>query len=115
MVASRPLCVGVSPPNNLPEYCWRVTSRGNCAMHPGVPFHPVVETASVMMLTLLLDPVRLAAWAQVETAVGVLMELCGWDANKARSRLVGAAVSVDAPVETVAKAVLALGPQHPPH
>jgi AmiR/NasT family two-component response regulator len=52
--------------------------------------------------------------ARVETAVGVLMELCGWEANEARSRLVSAAASADAPVETVAEALLALGPEHPP-
>jgi hypothetical protein len=52
--------------------------------------------------------------APVETAVGVLMELCGWEANKARSRLISAADRADAPVETVAEAILALCPEHPP-
>jgi hypothetical protein len=42
------------------------------------------------------------------------MELCGWEANTARSRLIFAADRADAPVETVAEAVLALGPEHPP-
>ena len=55
------------------------------------------------------------ARARLETAVGVLMELCGWEATKARSRLVCAAASANAPVETVAEALLALGPEHPPH
>jgi hypothetical protein len=41
------------------------------------------------------------------------MELCGWEATKARSRLVWAAVGADAPVTTVAEAILALGPEHP--
>jgi AmiR/NasT family two-component response regulator len=54
------------------------------------------------------------ARARVETAVGVLMELCGWEANEARSHLVSAADSADAPVETVASALLALGAEHPP-
>jgi hypothetical protein len=49
-----------------------------------------------------------------EIAVGVLMELCGWEATKARSRLLSAADHVDAPVETVADAILALGPEHSP-
>jgi hypothetical protein len=57
------------------------------------------------------QPVRCVA--PVETA-GVLMELCGWEANKARSRLISAADRADAPVETVAEAILALGPEHPP-
>jgi AmiR/NasT family two-component response regulator len=55
------------------------------------------------------------ASARVETAVGVLMELCGWDATEARSRLVSAAVSANATVDTVAEALLALSPEHPPH
>jgi AmiR/NasT family two-component response regulator len=60
------------------------------------------------------DPDQLFdARARVETAVGVLMELCGWEATEARSRLVWAAVNVDAPVTTVAEAILALGPEHP--
>jgi hypothetical protein len=54
------------------------------------------------------------ARARIETAVGVLMELCGWEANKALSRLIFAADRADAPVETVAEAILALGPEHPP-
>jgi hypothetical protein len=56
---------------------------------------------------------RFVGWVQVETAVGVLMELCGWDATTARSRLITAAVIVDTPVETVATALLVLGPEHP--
>jgi AmiR/NasT family two-component response regulator len=55
----------------------------------------------------------LHAMARVEMAVGVLMEMCGWGATEARSRLVSAAVSVDAPVEHVAEIVLALRPEHP--
>jgi hypothetical protein len=46
-------------------------------------------------------------------AVGVLMELCGWDAITARSRLLLAAVSVGASVEQVAEIILVLGPEHP--
>jgi hypothetical protein len=56
---------------------------------------------------------RFAGLAQVETAVGVLMELCGWDSTTARARLLTAAVIVDTPVETVATALLVLGPEHP--
>lgn len=55
-----------------------------------------------------------AARARVETAVGVLMELCGWEAPTARSRLVSAAVRANAPVTTAAEVILALGPEHPP-
>jgi hypothetical protein len=55
---------------------------------------------------------RFGGLAQVETAVGMLMELCGWDSTTARSRLLTAAVIVDTPVETVATALLALGPEH---
>jgi AmiR/NasT family two-component response regulator len=51
--------------------------------------------------------------ARVETAVGVLMELCGWEPDEARSRLVSAAASAETPVETIAKAILALGLEHP--
>lgn len=66
-------------------------------------------------MTLVWDPDQsLDVPMRVETAVGVLMELCGWEATKARSRLVSAAVSVDAPVETVAGAILALRPEHGP-
>jgi AmiR/NasT family two-component response regulator len=53
------------------------------------------------------------ARARVEIAVGVLMELCGSEATKARSRLVSAALSAGARVETVAEAILALGAEHP--
>jgi AmiR/NasT family two-component response regulator len=53
------------------------------------------------------------ARVRVEMAVGVLMELCGWEANEARSRIVSAAASADAPVETIAKALLSLGAEHP--
>jgi hypothetical protein len=55
----------------------------------------------------------LDAHARVEMAVGVLMELCGWDAITARSRLLLAAVSVGASVEQVAEIILVLGPEHP--
>jgi AmiR/NasT family two-component response regulator len=69
----------------------------------------------VVIVTLVWNPDQaLDARARVETAVGVLMELCGWEATEARSRLVSAADSVDAPVETVAGAILALSPEHPP-
>jgi AmiR/NasT family two-component response regulator len=64
-------------------------------------------------VTLDRGPGHYAALVRVEAAVGVLMELCGWEANEARSRLFSAAVSADAPVETVAEAILALGPEHP--
>ena len=57
---------------------------------------------------------RYAARARVETAVGVLMELCGWQATTARSHLVSAAVSANTPVTTAAEVILALGPEHPP-
>jgi hypothetical protein len=50
---------------------------------------------------------------RVEIAVGVLMELCGWDATKARSRLISAADHAEAPVETAADVILALVPEHP--
>jgi hypothetical protein len=46
-------------------------------------------------------------------AVGVLMEMCGWEATQARSRLVSAAVGVGASVEHVAEIILALRPEHP--
>jgi AmiR/NasT family two-component response regulator len=54
-----------------------------------------------------------AARAQVETAVGVLMELCGWEETTARFHLVSAAVSANTPVTTAAEVILALGPKHP--
>lgn len=47
---------------------------------------------------------------QVERAVGVLMELRGWNSTTARSRLISAAVRADTPVERVAKAILSLFP-----
>jgi hypothetical protein len=53
------------------------------------------------------------ARARVEIAVGVLMELSGWEATKARSHPVLAAHSAGAPVEKVAEAILALGAEHP--
>jgi AmiR/NasT family two-component response regulator len=66
-------------------------------------------------MTFARDPdMSLAARARIETAVGVLMELCGWEATAARSRLISAADRADAPVETVAQAILALAPSHPP-
>ena len=46
--------------------------------------------------------------AHVEVAVGVLMELGGWDSSTARAHLVLAADRSDAPVEKVAAALLAL-------
>jgi len=57
----------------------------------------------------------LDAHARVEMAVGVLMELCGWDAITPRSRLLPAAVSVGASVEQVAEIILVLGPEDPAH
>jgi hypothetical protein len=66
------------------------------------------------MIVTVWDPDQFfAARARVEMAVGVPMELCGWEAATARSRLISAAVSVGAPVEAVARTVLALGPEHP--
>ena len=65
-------------------------------------------------MTLAWDPGQsCGARARVEIAVGVLMELCGWEATKARSHLVLAAHSAGAPVEKVADAILALGAEHP--
>jgi AmiR/NasT family two-component response regulator len=55
----------------------------------------------------------LYAHARVEMAIGVLMELSGWDAITARSHLLRAAVRVDASVEHVAEIILALGPELP--
>ena len=46
--------------------------------------------------------------ARVEVAVGMLMELGGWDSTTARAHLVAAADRADAPVETVAAALVAL-------
>ncbi len=54
-----------------------------------------------------------AALVRIENAVGVLMELCGWDATKARSRLISAAAEADTTVQQVANAILALGLEHP--
>jgi hypothetical protein len=49
-------------------------------------------------------------YAQVEVAIGVLMELRGWDATKARFRLTDAAARTDSEVASVAQAILALYP-----
>jgi AmiR/NasT family two-component response regulator len=49
-----------------------------------------------------------AVKAQVETAVGVLMELRGWDEFSARAHLIVAADRADTPVEKVAPALSAL-------
>lgn len=46
--------------------------------------------------------------ARVEVAVGMLMELGGWDSSVARAHLVAAADRADVPVERVATALLAL-------
>ena len=46
--------------------------------------------------------------ARVEVAVGMLMELRGWDSSTARAHLVLAADRADAPVEKVAAALVAL-------
>lgn len=46
--------------------------------------------------------------ARVEVAVGVLMELRGWDPSTSRAHLVLAADRADAPVEKVAAALLSL-------
>jgi AmiR/NasT family two-component response regulator len=48
--------------------------------------------------------------ALVQTAVGVLMELRGWDASRAGARLALAAVRAKAPVESLAQAILSLYP-----
>ena len=65
-------------------------------------------------MTLAWDPGQsFDARARVEIAVGVLMELCGWEATTARSHLVLAALSAGTPVETVAEAILALVPSIP--
>ena len=49
-------------------------------------------------------------YVQVEVAIGVLMELRGWDSTKARFRLTEAAVRTDSEVDSVAQAILALYP-----
>jgi hypothetical protein len=46
--------------------------------------------------------------ARIEVAVGMLMEIRGWDSPTARANLILAADRADAPVETVAAALLAL-------
>lgn len=51
--------------------------------------------------------------AEIETAVGVLMEYRGWDATKARSRLDAAAAAADVAAHGLARAVLALVPENP--
>ena len=57
----------------------------------------------MVIVTFTWDPdMSFDARARIETTVGVLMELCGWEANKARSRLISAADRAHAPVETVA-------------
>jgi hypothetical protein len=48
-------------------------------------------------------------------AVGVLMELCGWEPTKARARLLVAANSAGTSVEALATALLVLGTEHPHH
>lgn len=69
----------------------------------------------MVIVTFTRDPdMSFDARVRIETTVGVLMELCGWEANKARSRLISAADRAHAPVETVAEAMLAIGPEHPP-
>jgi hypothetical protein len=52
------------------------------------------------------QPVALIA--RVEVAVGMVMELRGWDSSTARAHLMVAADRADAPVEKVATALLAL-------
>ena len=46
--------------------------------------------------------------AQVETAVGILMEVRGWEAISARAHLIVAADRANTPVEKVALALSAL-------
>jgi hypothetical protein len=48
--------------------------------------------------------------AQVEVAVGILMELRGWDPEAARARLVLAANHAHTSAEGVARALLSLYP-----
>jgi AmiR/NasT family two-component response regulator len=50
------------------------------------------------------------SWARVEMAVGVLMQVCGWDATTARARLRRSADRSDVPVVTLAAAILGLFP-----
>jgi AmiR/NasT family two-component response regulator len=45
---------------------------------------------------------------RVEVAVGMLMELRGWDSSTARAHLIAAAGRADTPVEKVATALLVL-------
>jgi len=49
-------------------------------------------------------------WPRIEMAVGVLMQLGGWDAPMARSRLTRSADRSDVPVATLAAAILGLFP-----
>jgi hypothetical protein len=46
-------------------------------------------------------------------AVGVLMELCGWEPTTARARLLVAADSVGTSVEAIATAILVLRTERP--
>lgn len=90
---------------------WLVVAR--VATLPPLDAARARATTGGDQVTLDRGPGHYAALVRVEAAVGVLMELCGWEATKARSRLVSAAVSVNAPVEAVAEALLALGPEAP--
>ena len=94
--------------------CVPAVGRADHAIDTGSPSRRAYT--SVVIVIFVWDSDRsFDARARIETAVGVLMELCGWEANNARSRLISAAVTADAPVEKVATAILALGPEHPGH
>jgi hypothetical protein len=49
-------------------------------------------------------------WARVEMAVGVLMQLGGWDPLTAQARLARSADRLNLPVVTVARGILGLFP-----
>jgi AmiR/NasT family two-component response regulator len=49
-------------------------------------------------------------WARVEMAIGVLMQVCGWDATTARARLRRSADLSDVPITMLAAAILGLFP-----
>jgi hypothetical protein len=54
------------------------------------------------------------AWAAVDIALGVLMELFGWESTMARTLLVDAAANLDMPVVRAAEAILTLCGEEPP-
>ncbi|MDQ1621359.1 MAG: hypothetical protein QOE19_3928 [Actinomycetota bacterium] len=59
-------------------------------------------------------PQRLDAKEKIDTAVGMLMELRGWSADAARTRLTKAAQLADVPKDKVADVLAALTPEIPP-